>query len=307
MDRRIYDNYVLQLEAHRSFTKAAAALNVSQPALSSGLSSLEKELGFKIFDRKSIPICLTPEGKMYHDYITKIQVLSDDLKRRIADYHKDLHSSVTIGGPVAYVESIVTDAVIWLRQQDPDCRINIKCAPLAELMDMASKGAVDCFISTSSNIPECFEKLLIKSEKVYLCIPQSNPINQLLAPHRVTPGEKGTAFDYSLLNGESFVFLENDQPLQVQITSFLKHYKITPKHSVTVNQVSTAVNLAVKGEGICFASESALEGNLDLSNICTYALPEIISGRNIYIAYSKDLFMPASCKQLLQFFANYEG
>lgn len=306
MDRRIYDKYVLQLEAHGSFTKAAAALNISQPALSSGLSNLEKELGFKIFDRKSVPIRLTPEGKMYHDYITKIQVLSDDLKRRIADYHKDLHSSVTIGGPVAYVESIVTDAVIRLRQQDPDCRINIKCAPLAELMDMASKGAVDCFISTSSNIPEHFEKLLIKSEKVYLCIPQSNPINQLLVPFRVTPGEKGTAFDYSLLNGENFVFLENDQPLQVQIASFLNHYKIMPKHSVTVNQVSTAVNLAVKGEGICFASESALEGNLDLSNICTYALPEIISGRNIYIAYSKDLFMPASCKRLLQFFANYE-
>lgn len=297
----------MQLVAHGSFTKAAAALNISQPALSSGLTNLEKELGFRVFDRKSVPISLTPEGKIYFDYLTKIQVLSDDLDRRIADYHNKLNCSITIGGPVAYVESIVTDAVIWLRQQDPGCKINIKCAPLAELIDMAAKGIINCFISTSSNIPDSFEKILIKSEKVYLCIPCSNPINQILTQYRVTPGQKGLAFDYSLLNGETFVFLEPDQPLQIQIASFLDYHAIAPIHSVTVNQVSTAVNLAVKGEGICFASESALEGNQDLSNICTYALPDMISGRNIYIAYNKELFMPDACRKLLRFFAKHEA
>jgi len=65
--------------------------------------------------------------------------------------------------------------------------------------------------------------------------------------------------------------------------------------------VSTAVSLALKGEGICIASDSALEDTLDLSGICIYALPEHISGRSIYIAYNKDLFIPDACQMLLEY------
>jgi len=304
MDRRIYDNYVVQIATHGSLTKAAAALNISQPALSSGLSSLEKELGFKIFDRKSVPISFTPEGEIYYEYIKRIQILSEDLNRRLEHHRNQKHRSVTIGGPVAYVESMVTDAVLRLRRQDPDCQVFLKCAPLAELVDMAQKGQVHCFISTSEKLPEGFEQQLVRQEKVYLCIPRNNPINATLSQYRVTPGQTGKAFDYSLLNGENFIFLEKQQPLQLQADAFLKAFDITPKHSITVNQVSTAVNLTLKGEGICFASESALECNLDLSGVYTYALPDIISGRNIYIAYNKELFMPDACKALLQFLIN---
>ena len=44
MDRRVYDNYVLQIVEHGTLSKAAAFLGISQPALSSGLTALENEL-----------------------------------------------------------------------------------------------------------------------------------------------------------------------------------------------------------------------------------------------------------------------
>ena len=73
---------------------------------------------------------------------------------------------------------------------------------------------------------------------------------------------------------------------------------------IVVNQVSTAVNIAVKGGGICMASEFALSANVDLSGVCIYSLPESISGRSIYIAYNKDLFMPSACKALIDIITN---
>ena len=78
MDRRVYDNYVIQIVEHGNLSKAAAHLGISQPALSSGLTALENELGFKIFNRRKVPITFTPEGELYFDYLKRMQVLADD-------------------------------------------------------------------------------------------------------------------------------------------------------------------------------------------------------------------------------------
>ncbi len=299
MDRRVYDNYILQIVKHGNLSKAAVYLGISQPALSSGLNALESELGFKIFNRKRVPITFTPEGEIYYDYINKMQVLSDDFQQRLSNYREEVGCKVTIGGPVAYVESMVTDAIIKLRKENASYQVAIKCSPLSELIDMASKGEVNCFISTSEDIPANFEKRLIKKEKVYLCIPCDNPINEKLKEYAVKPGETGNMFDFSLLDGEEFIFLQEGQPLREQMEAFFIDNGIVAENKVVVNQVSTAVNMAIKGEGICMASEFALEGNVNLGNVCIYSLPDSISGRNIYIAYNKELFMPNACEALI--------
>lgn len=299
MDRRVYDNYVIQIVKHGNLSKAALYLGISQPALSSGLNALESELGFRIFNRKRVPITFTAEGEIYYDYINKMQVLSDDFQQRLTSYREEVGCKVTIGGPVAYVESMVTDAIIKLRKKNSEYHVAIKCSPLSELIDMASKGEVNCFISTSEDIPANFEKQLIKKEKVYLCIPRNNTINEKLADYIVRPGEDGLMFDFSLLDGEEFIFLQEGQPLREQMEAFFLENGIVAENKVVVNQVSTAVNMAIKGEGICMASEFALEGNVNLDSVCIYSLPDSISGRNIYIAYNKELFMPVACENLI--------
>ena len=118
MDRRVYDNYVIQIVKHGNLSKAALHLGISQPALSSGLNALESELGFRIFNRKRVPITFTAEGEIYYDYINKMQVLSDDFQQRLTSYREEVGCKVTIGGPVAYVESMVTDAIIKLRKEN---------------------------------------------------------------------------------------------------------------------------------------------------------------------------------------------
>ena len=299
MDKRAYDRYIIRIAEQGSLTKAAACLGISQPALSLGLTNLENELGFKIFHRRSVPIQFTPEGEIYFNYIKRLQVLTEDFQKRIDEHRREEEAMVTIGGPVAYIESLVAEAIVELRKENPEYKVAMKCSPLSELIEMASKGEVNCFVSTCEELPTRFEKKTIKQEKIYLCIPKKNPINQKLTDYRVKPGKKGMCFDYTLLNGEEFIFLEENQPLQIQMETFFEEYHISPVNRVTVNQVSTAVNLALRDVGICFASEEALSGNIDLSNVCIYNLPDTISGRNIYIAYDRELYRSAACTDLI--------
>lgn len=65
--------YILAVAEEKNMTKAAAKLFVTQPALSISINRLEKQLGFKIFDRTKSPIELTSEGSLYIQEIRRIR------------------------------------------------------------------------------------------------------------------------------------------------------------------------------------------------------------------------------------------
>ena len=56
----------------RSFTKAAAELGVSQPAVSQNIAELERVVGMKLFARLRGEIALTGEGEVFKDYAESI-------------------------------------------------------------------------------------------------------------------------------------------------------------------------------------------------------------------------------------------
>lgn len=59
--------YILSLDYHRHFIKAAEACGVTQPSLSMQIQKLEEELGFKIFDRTRQPLVPTAAGEKIID------------------------------------------------------------------------------------------------------------------------------------------------------------------------------------------------------------------------------------------------
>ena len=56
--------YIIAVEQHRHFAKAAAACFVTQPTLSMMIQKLEDELGIKVFDRSRQPVVPTPAGEI---------------------------------------------------------------------------------------------------------------------------------------------------------------------------------------------------------------------------------------------------
>lgn len=75
-EKNISSNYDLYkvfyyVSKFKSLTKAAAELNVSQPAVSQSMKQLESNLGVKLTARTGHGIKLTPEGELIYPYIKK--------------------------------------------------------------------------------------------------------------------------------------------------------------------------------------------------------------------------------------------
>ena len=62
----------------KSFTKAAALMGITQPAVSQNVAEIEKGLGVKCFERLKGETVLTPEGEVFMDYAKKFLALSEE-------------------------------------------------------------------------------------------------------------------------------------------------------------------------------------------------------------------------------------
>ena len=112
MNIETYNRYFLSILEHGSLTRAASHLGISQPALSMALNTLEKQLGYPLFNRKTNPFSLTEEGEAYASYVDKQMILKQDYERRIAELHQTPQEQLVIGGR-AHSNRPVECKILW--------------------------------------------------------------------------------------------------------------------------------------------------------------------------------------------------
>ncbi len=76
-------NCFLAVAEYRSFSKAAAALYVSQPAVSKNILTLESELGTPLFDRQGKLVVLTKAGEIFLNFLMEYRREFENMMERI--------------------------------------------------------------------------------------------------------------------------------------------------------------------------------------------------------------------------------
>lgn len=271
----VIENYVFAISEELNISRAAKRLAISQPALSAALTKHEKSLGYSIFDRERTPLALTSEGKIYLDFLKCKLNLENNLKDRIADLDDERQKELRIGAPIAYVNPFILPAVTRLLKECPSCKLKICEGTVPSLKEMALKGDLDLFISTTDSISDRFNLQKVSEERVYLCSPKRIKLNSDNIP------------DLSGLKDEYFIELGAEQPLQIQVDQFLKGLDFAPSKTIEVDQISSSLQLVQNGCGICFATTSSLLECNQATGFYTYRMPDSIFRRNLYLASFK--------------------
>jgi LysR family hydrogen peroxide-inducible transcriptional activator len=89
--------YVIAVDTHRHFVKAAAKCFVTQATLSMMIKKLEEELDVKIFDRSHQPVVPTEIGNKIIVQAKKILYESSRLKEMVQDEQAELKGELRIG------------------------------------------------------------------------------------------------------------------------------------------------------------------------------------------------------------------
>src|SRR3982751_1424024 len=92
---------------HLSFTKAAEALFMTQPAVTFQIRQLEERFNTRLFDRAHGHITLTPAGQMTLDYAERILALSSELDMRLKELTGQVTGLLLIGASTTIADFLL--------------------------------------------------------------------------------------------------------------------------------------------------------------------------------------------------------
>jgi DNA-binding transcriptional LysR family regulator len=136
----------------RSFTKAAAKLGVTQPAVSAQIKRLQFLLGGDLFDRNVQGVSLTPQGELVVSYARRLLSINDQIVNISASgLRPDL--VIRVGTPSEYIASIMPGFLAQFRARWPDVRFNVRTDFYDPLVRELRSGDIDLMIGLSMTPP----------------------------------------------------------------------------------------------------------------------------------------------------------
>jgi DNA-binding transcriptional LysR family regulator len=142
----------IALAEHGSFVRAAAALHISQPALSRSIQALERNFGSELFLRSSGGVVPTDVGRLYLERARDLLRMADELDREAVAHGALAASRLAVGGGPYPAESFLGEAVARFVAQHPRVSLQLQTRVWDELLRSLRSRELDFFVAETSTL-----------------------------------------------------------------------------------------------------------------------------------------------------------
>lgn len=267
------------------FTKAAAALHVSQPALSTAVAKLEFELKATLLVRGARPLALTRAGELAYQSAKDVAVQTDNLKLRLAEL-----ASLPIPLRIGMIDSVA--AALFAGQADVDVltqpTISIIVNNSRYLSEAVERGDLDIAFITQ---PVTYNAVLLE-------------IAPFVTESLVVVGLAGRS---SLSARRLPNFISYDQPSHTFriVQRALQAHGVTPDISFYSTSPEVMLRLVMLGKGVAALPYSMIKEHLDAGRLVCLGDPKPwVIPRPVVMLKRRDRELPKTLTQLAHQFVN---
>ncbi len=285
--------YAIALSENLNISQTAERLNISQPALSKQILSLEEELGVMLFDRTVTPLKLTFAGEDFIRGAKDLLFREERLKRSMEDYKEGEKGSVIIGISPFRALYFISDIVKKLQEKYSGLKVILKEMGSAQLHKEAAEGLVDFSIVNLPADANMLDIIPLHKEMLVLAVPKvyANGLKQ------VKNDDKLSSVCLGDCKNVPFIALGRKQELRQLFDKLCVTNDFTPDITTEVVGITTAWSLCNAGVGACVLPFRFIEGNAIGKDIEIYSLkdaeilrePAIIMRKGAHISkFAKD-------------------
>ncbi len=286
--------YAYRVYVEKSFSAAAKALFVSQPALSATVARLEGELGFRIFDRSTVPLSLTAAGRIYIDSLEEIMESERHMQRRIRQLSEIQSETLALGGSSYLAYSIFPVLCGEFAKQHPDIRLRIDLGSsksAVNLHDELKHQALDLLMTHTFDPKEHIAYPLLE-ERMVIAMHRSMEGAAELEPYAVSAKElldksyspKKELEDFSLFRSIRFFRFRKGSLTYQHMAKILGDYAACP-HAIThVTHSGMHYAMMSQGLGALLTSDSLVAASPYPSEDILFFVPKCPeSHRTLYL------------------------
>ncbi|OGX68437.1 MAG: LysR family transcriptional regulator [Paenibacillus sp. RIFOXYA1_FULL_44_5] len=161
-----------------SFRKAGELLNLTQPAVSAQIKSLEDEFSTLLIDRNQ-PVTLTDSGILFLRHAEKILKTVEEFKQRLADLDHTPQGHIHLGTTTSIAIQILPRVLAYFQNQFPLIKITIHSMPSSQIMDSVENGTVDIGIAYLFEKKPNLETSVLYYDTFELVMSPSHPMSAL--------------------------------------------------------------------------------------------------------------------------------
>lgn len=142
LDMRLV-NYFLTVAREQNMTRAATELHISQPTLSAQIARLEKQLGYKLFNRTNKSTLLTEEGILFRAKASELMELMNKVENEFSISEGDIAGDIYFGAAETHVMDYVSSIFREIQIEHPNIRFHIYSGVAQAILERLDKGLLD--------------------------------------------------------------------------------------------------------------------------------------------------------------------
>jgi LysR family carnitine catabolism transcriptional activator len=222
---------------HRSFARAAEVLLLTPSGLSVLIRELERQTGFRLFDRTTRQVSLIALGRELLAVTEPSLSTLDAALSRIGLTAKGGERWISVGTTPWIAANVLPPAIRQFRERRPDLRVRLFDGWLNEIEQRVQAGKLDMGVGIFKNASGVGRVPFFSFALMLVSPDQGAAIN--IVPTR-----------WSSLNGHKLISLTNDYPHQLIIDEQLAKAGVAHAGGLTVKLLETQIALVEGNEGI---------------------------------------------------------
>lgn len=276
----------------QGFSKAAEAIPLSQPTVSSHVKELEKHFDCVLIDRVDKKAVPTKEGEILYRYAQRLLRLRDEAEASIAEYQGQHRGHLTIAASTIPGGYLLPRLIGGFRKQYPHITITMLVGDTRKVTNDIMEGNAELgIVGAKSTNRKIFQEHLVE-DRMDLIIP---------GDHR---WRDKVSVPVKELVEEPFVIREKGSGTLKSMQQSLERLGIKLQQLEIVAELGStaAVIQAIKSKvGVSILSPISVVDELKSGLLKALAIDTLDLSRNFYLTTHKDRTMSSLCKTFVEY------
>ena len=276
---------------HLSFTRAADALFMTQPAVTFQVRQLEEQYGTRLFERRHGGITLTPAGELVLSFAEKILALSDEMETRLSEMTGEMRGPLLGGASTTIAEFMLPRILGEFNAAYPQVRARLIVANSESIEGRVAEHTLDVgLIEVPAKTAGLTSQICCEDELRVICAPDY----PLAGMKSVTP--KALA-EYEFISREP-----GSGTREISDAYFLKH-KVSPdslKMQMELGSPEALKGVVSTGLGFAIVSKAVVEKETRLGELLSIPLNPPLK-RSLYLIFQQDRFQSRLTGTFIEF------
>lgn len=262
----------------KSFSKAGAAVHLSQPTVSSHIRDIEEYFNCRLVDRLAREAVATKAGELLYGYARRLISLRDEAEAALSVFHGKMKGRLIIGGSTIPGTYMIPRLVGSFKIGFPDVMVSLMIGDTEKIINATLSGELELGIVGAKTENKQISQQILINDEMCLVVP---------ANHKWSRKKK---IELAMLLKEPFIIRERGSGTLTSIQENLSGSNIhMDDFNVVAEMGSTeAVCQAIKnGVGISIVSTLAVSEELQSGTLKALAISGFHLRRNFYLILHK--------------------